>query len=29
MYQQVLTPNGDQSQSEAAHKYLQTPYQGK
>jgi len=29
MYQQVLTPNGDQSQSEAAHKYLQTPYRGK
>jgi tetratricopeptide (TPR) repeat protein len=29
MYQQVLTPNGDQSQAEAAHKYLQTPYQGK
>jgi tetratricopeptide (TPR) repeat protein len=29
MYQQVLNPTGDQSQSEAAHKYLQTPYQGK
>lgn len=29
MYQQVLTPNGDQSQSEAARRYLQTPYQGK
>ena len=29
MYQQVLTPGGDQTQAEAAHKYLQTPYQGK
>jgi tetratricopeptide (TPR) repeat protein len=29
MYQKVLNQPGDQSQSEAAHKYLQTPYQGK
>jgi tetratricopeptide (TPR) repeat protein len=29
MYQQVLQPGGDQTQAEAAHKYLQTPYQGK
>jgi hypothetical protein len=29
MYQQVLTPGGDQTQAEAAHRYLQTPYQGK
>jgi tetratricopeptide (TPR) repeat protein len=29
MYEQVLNQPGDQSQSEAAHRYLQTPYQGK
>jgi tetratricopeptide (TPR) repeat protein len=29
MYQQVLQPGGDQTQAEAAHRYLQTPYQGK
>jgi tetratricopeptide (TPR) repeat protein len=29
MYQLALTPGGDQSQADAAHKYLQTPYQGK
>jgi tetratricopeptide (TPR) repeat protein len=29
MYQQVLKPGGDQTQADAAHKYLQTPYQGK
>ena len=29
MYQQVLQPGGDQTQAEAARKYLQTPYQGK
>ena len=29
MYHLVLTPGGDQTQSEAAHRYLQTPYQGK
>ena len=29
MYEQVLTPGGDQTQADAAHKYLQTPYQGK
>jgi tetratricopeptide (TPR) repeat protein len=29
MYHQVLTPGGDQTQAEAARKYLQTPYQGK
>jgi predicted metal-dependent enzyme (double-stranded beta helix superfamily) len=29
MYQQVLIPGGDQTQAEAARKYLQTPYQGK
>ncbi len=29
MYQQVLTPGGDQTQSDAAHKYLQTPFQGR
>jgi len=29
MYQQALQPGGDQTQAEAAHKYLQTPYQGK
>jgi len=29
MYQQVLTPGGDQTQADAAHKYLDTPYKGK
>jgi len=29
MYQQVLQPGGDQTQADAARKYLQTPYQGK
>jgi tetratricopeptide (TPR) repeat protein len=29
MYQQVLQPGGDQTQAEAAHRYLQTPYRGK
>ncbi len=29
MYQQVLTPGGDQTQADAAHRYLQTPFQGK
>jgi tetratricopeptide (TPR) repeat protein len=29
MYQQVLQPGGDQTQAEAAHRYLQTPYKGK
>jgi hypothetical protein len=29
MYQQVLHPGGDQTQAEAARRYLQTPYQGK
>jgi len=29
MYQQVLQPEGDQTQAEAARKYLQSPYQGK
>jgi len=29
MYQQVLKPGGDQTQADAAHKYLQTPYQGR
>jgi tetratricopeptide (TPR) repeat protein len=29
MYQQVLKPGGDQTQADAARKYLQTPYQGK
>ena len=29
MYQQVLKPGGDQTQSDAAHKYLANPYQGK
>jgi len=29
MYQQVLQPGGDQTQAEAARKYLQSPYQGK
>jgi tetratricopeptide (TPR) repeat protein len=29
MYQQVLTPGGDQTQAEAAHKYLRTPFVGK
>ncbi len=29
MYQQVLTPGGDQTQAEAARKYLEKPYQGK
>jgi hypothetical protein len=29
MYHKVLTPGGDQSQADAARKYLQTPYQGK
>jgi hypothetical protein len=29
MYQQVLHPGGDQTQADAARKYLQTPYQGK
>ncbi len=29
MYRQVLTPGGDQSQADAARKYLQTPYAGK
>ncbi len=29
MYRKVLTPGGDQSQAIAAHRYLQTPYQGK
>ena len=29
MYQQVLKPGGDQTQADAAQKYLQTPYQAK
>jgi tetratricopeptide (TPR) repeat protein len=29
MYQQVLTAGGDQTQADAAHKYLETPYKGK
>ncbi len=29
MYQQVLQPGGDQTQADAAHKYIQTPYKGK
>ena len=29
MYQQVLQPGGDQTQAEAARKYLETPYKGK
>lgn len=29
MYQQVLKSGGDQTQADAARKYLQTPYQGK
>jgi tetratricopeptide (TPR) repeat protein len=29
MYQQVLHPGGDQTQADAAHRFLQTPYQGK
>ena len=29
MYQQVLQPGGDQTQADAARRYLQTPYQGK
>ncbi len=29
MYHLVLSPGGDQTQAEAARKYLQTPYQGK
>ncbi len=29
MYQQVLTSGGDQTQAEAARKYLQSPYKGK
>lgn len=29
MYQQVLQPGGDQTQAEAARRYLHTPYQGK
>lgn len=29
LYQVVLTPGGDQSQADAAHKYLRTPFTGK
>jgi len=29
MYQQVLQPGGDQTQADAARKYLDTPYKGK
>jgi tetratricopeptide (TPR) repeat protein len=29
MYQMVLNPNGDQSQADAARKYLKTPFTGK
>lgn len=29
MYRKVLMPGGDQSQSEAARRYLETPYKGK
>jgi tetratricopeptide (TPR) repeat protein len=29
MYHQVLQPGGDQTQADAARRYLQTPYQGK
>ncbi len=29
MYQRVLIPGGDQTQADAARKYLQTPFAGK